>query len=235
MTTALAARLPIHARDAENQRLARLAQSGDVAARSELIAANVALAWDIALAFANRRRLNDSDCVGFALVVLVQCGKEYDPERGAFSTFAGRSIRLALRRHAIEDRLIHLPNYLFSASAPHHPDRKAEAEAIRAMTLTSLSVRAPGGAADSYYSLVATTADPADEAIEAEESARLDNLIGRLPAMEAEVIRRVFGIGRDGPETMAAVARDMGCSRDAVRDMRDAGVGRLRKMMEVAG
>ena len=57
----------------------------------------------------------------------------------------------------------------------------------------------------------------------------LDELLGNLNPKEAEILRRRFGLRNDEPETLAKIGKDMGLSRERIRQIEEKAKKRLRK------
>lgn len=59
----------------------------------------------------------------------------------------------------------------------------------------------------------------------------LKSLVATLPAREEHVLRAYYGMGRDFPATLSDIADDLDISRERVRQIRDRGIQRLRRLV----
>jgi len=69
-----------------------------------------------------------------------------------------------------------------------------------------------------------------DDRLERESlSIDLEILLSRLPAREAEVLRRYYGLGRDDVQTLQQIGDHLGLTRERVRQIKEAALEKLRR------
>lgn len=236
-------RAPLLSAERERE-LALRARSGDAAARDELIGANLRLVAKVATHYA-RRGVDYEDLVGWGNVGLVLAADKFDPSRGTrFTTLATWWIRHAIGRGIIQMRdAIRLPARTHEQVARHHkavaaalkdgkepprPGSSVVAALVVARRPVRLDIPAEGG--DTLYNLIP---DPraGDADADADTEARVEQLrlaLETLPPVEAEVIRRNYGLDGAPRETHRAIGRRLRISREWVRQRQSRTYRRLR-------
>jgi len=248
---AAAAKAKVAATVAEIRRLGREIDR----ARGELITANLRLVVHIAKRF-TQAGLPLEDLVQEGNLGLLRAVDKFEPERGnKFSTYAFWWIKQAVERGIAERaRMIRLPVHvtermrkvrraersLFELTG-RRPSVDEVARAARMSVGQVVKARetvhdpAPlentSDPADGYH-LASTIADPrAVDPAAAVERGQMDELLRgllvRLDAREKEIIRLRYGFGDAGAMTLEEVGREVGLSRERVRQLE---AGALRKM-----
>lgn len=226
--------------DEERALSALIRSPGDgcrLAARDRLASCNLALVRSIARGLLGRRAycpLPLADLVGHGMVGLMVAVDRFDPARGKFSTLATRCIWQHLERVLMDEgSLVRVPYRTHEQVVRRRrglpPARKVAASeeclarAERALRPAwSLSQAASWG-----FDLAAPPAVDA-EGCEPERAAELlDRLLGAIPARQALVLRRIFGIGAVRPATLREVAAGLAVSHERVRQIRDMALKRL--------
>jgi DNA-directed RNA polymerase sigma subunit (sigma70/sigma32) len=67
------------------------------------------------------------------------------------------------------------------------------------------------------------------------ERADLVSVLDDLAENERLVLRRRFGLKADGPETLEAIGRRLGLTRERVRQLEGAGLRKLRALLAARG
>jgi RNA polymerase primary sigma factor len=62
---------------------------------------------------------------------------------------------------------------------------------------------------------------------------RLDDLLAQLRPIEADVLRRRFGLGGQPAQTLREIAAEYGLSRERIRQIEQAALGSLRERLMV--
>ncbi len=240
----------------EEQMLARLAAAGDVRARRRLVEANLRLVIAIARRYVNSG-VPLIDLIQEGNLGLMRAAEKFDYRRGThFGTYATWWIRQAVSRAAGEQsRLIHLPEHVATRlrkvrrvaaqlsqenGADPLPEQIAEAAGMPVeevddllhVTEQPVSLDAPADV-DNRYSLADTLEDrssqaPADIASRHMVGEELHRALSTLTARERAVITLRYGIGDGRSRTLLEVGRELGISRERVRQLEMVALMKLR-------
>jgi RNA polymerase sigma factor (sigma-70 family) len=256
------ARIPLLSRE-EEIALARRVQRGDEAARATLTESNLRLVVQIARRYLNRG-LPLPDLIEEGNLGLIRAVEKFDPDRGTrFSTYAVWWIRQAVTRAlANHARTIRLPVHVGVLLARHARERDRLTQVLgRAPTPDELaaalgttvedvqeleqvrqhpvSLDAPVGEAQTP--LADTVAD--ESAAEPGELARsllsqradLVSALDDLAVNERQVLRRRFGLDGEETETLEAIGKRLGYTRERVRQLEKGGLRKLRVLLAARG
>lgn len=237
----------------------RKALRGCDASRKRMIESNLRLVVKISRRYINRG-LTLLDLIEEGNLGLIRAVEKFDPERGfRFSTYATWWIRQTVERAIMnQTRTIRLPIhvvkelnvYLRAARAlaqqlDHEPSCEEIAEMLdkpvenvkRMMGLNErvVSMDVPVGK-DSDKTLVETLTD--SDATDPETWLQNTNLIGRLdewleslPEKHREVLMRRFGLHGHEISTLEEVGREIGLTRERVRQIQVEALKRLRDIV----
>lgn len=226
-------------------------------AREQLILANLRLVVSVAKRYTNRGMVI-ADLVEEGNLGLVHAVEKFDPEMDTrFSTYATWWIKQAIRRALINKvKTVRIPSYLaeelnrwraFARKFEQQNGRQPEPdELVKAMDpqpgRRKLLVRlfqntGPGNASvslDMLFENVEAVVDPRaarPDLIDftAFERASLNEVLEKLPSREAQIVRMRYGIGAvERPMTLREIGRELGLSRERVRQLEHAAIRRLR-------
>ncbi len=236
--------------------LAKRAQAGDTRARRRLIEANLRLVISIARRYTNSG-VPLIDLIQEGNLGLMRASEKFDWRRGChFGTYATWWIRQAISRAAGEQsRLIHLPEHVATRlrkvrrvasqlsqenGGDPLPDQIAgaagmpleEVDDLLHITEQPVSLDTPADV-DNRLSLADTLEDPgiqapADIASQHLLGEELHRALSQLTARERSVVILRYGIGDGRSRTLLEVGKELGISRERVRQLEMVALAKLR-------
>merc|ERR1712000_729361 len=247
----------------EEVHFARRALKGCEASRKRMIVSNLRLVVKIARRYVNRG-LSLLDLIEEGNLGLIRAVEKFDPERGfRFSTYATWWIRQTIERAIMnQTRTIRLPIHVvkelnvylraareLTQKLDHEPTAEEIAELLekpvedvkRMLKLNErvTSIDTPLGPS-SDKSILDTIADervndPGEELQNQDIHSNLDRWIEELPEKQREVLSRRFGLRGYETSTLEDVGREIGLTRERVRQIQVEALKRLREIMEKQG
>jgi len=242
---------------------ARLAIKGDESGRKRMIESNLRLVVKIARRYVNRG-LTLLDLIEEGNLGLIRAVEKFDPERGfRFSTYATWWIRQTIERAIMnQTRTIRLPIHVvkelnvylraareLTQKLDHEPSPDEIAELLdkpvndvkRMLGLNEkvTSVDTPLGP-DSEKSLLDTipdaqVSDPAELLQDSDMQSSIGDWLEELTEKQREVVARRFGLRGYETSTLEEVGREIGLTRERVRQIQVEALKRLRDILEKQG
>jgi RNA polymerase primary sigma factor len=240
---------------ADEMRLARRIERGDLAAKDELVTANLRLVYAVAQRYRDRG-VPLEDLVQEGAIGLVRAAEKFDHRRGLrFSTYAAWWIRRSIMDALTNAQAIRIPpaarqqlaavlraeDELRRLGAVAGDDAIAERAGLSPRTVRALrdapyvtaSLDEPlGEDATPLAELIGDPdSDTAWQQTEQDETRRrLCSLLGLLPARHREVLLRRYGLGRDDAQSHEQIADWLGVGEQRSRQLEHQGLHWLRSL-----
>ena len=246
----------------EERKVARRAVAGDQAARQRMIESNLRLVVNIARRYVNRG-LPLLDLIEEGNLGLIHAVEKFDPERGfRFSTYATWWIRQAIERGIMnQSRTIRLPIHIVkeinaclrAARRLRQQDgrvptpaelaafMKRDVEDVeRLMALHQrVTLRASGRDDDGSGLVEQLRAKRAAEPLRCAQADDIhdivDHWVFELEDKHRTVVERRFGLHGHHRSTLEEIGREIGVTRERVRQIQLDALKRLREMLESHG
>lgn len=243
--------------------LARLAISGDVAARNKMVESNLRLVVKIARHYYNRG-LAFLDLVEEGNLGLMHAVEKFDPERGfRFSTYATWWVRQTIERAIMnQSRTIRLPVHIIkelntylragkyiAKSSDHEATAEEIANRVHKPVESIQDILDLKKDALSYdvsvtknsgHSLLDTLADSIDEdpfeqLCEGELGEQITQWLSQLNIRERQVLTYRFGLDGGEKRTLEEIGNLLGLAREGVRQTQVSALKKMRKLLKNQG
>ena len=255
-----AGRWPLLTKEEEVE-LAKRIERGDQAAKERMINSNLRLVVSIAKRYQGHG-LSLLDLIQEGIIGLIRAVEKFDWRRGfKFSTYATWWIRQAVQRGvANKSRTIRIPVHIADREqriaraerllAPRLGRQPTEEEIAKQAKLPLKQLREVRQAARAITSLDRPVGDDGDaalgdlfpsEQVEPEEEITVSleqdvvrRAVAQLPEREREVVKRRYGMDGDrDPASLEAIGRELGLTRERVRQLEASALEQLAVNREV--
>ena len=241
----------------EEKDLATRYASGDRAARDRIIEANLRLVVSIAKRY-NNHALPLIDLIEEGNLGLIKAVERFRPEKGfRFSTYASWWIRQAIERAMVnQGRTVRLPVHVagelskmlrVARDLGQELDREPTAREIattlgkpvsyvqhlQELNTRNCSLEKPLGAEGDYQlldTLADTSVDTPLSRLDSEDiSGQVASWIASLSEHEREILNLRFGLDDEEPQTLEAIGKRFGVTRERIRQIEARSLAKLRK------
>jgi len=193
------------------------AQAGDRQALSDVVDSFYRMVVKLAMRYRDQAgSMTPDDLVGYGTVGLLNAIAKFDTSRiDAFSTYAYKAIRNEITKAIYDlDNLIRIPESAARRDAQAVKDGGEREQRCR---------HAPGV---DIASIAAEVTEPAREGeAGCEEAMKVARTLGE---QELWVLTEKFGLNGAEPRSLEAIGRDIGRSKERIRQIRDKALSRLR-------
>ncbi|MCD4789422.1 MAG: sigma-70 family RNA polymerase sigma factor, partial [Bacteroidales bacterium] len=237
----------------------RIIKDNDPEARDRMIRSNLRLVVNIAKKYANRG-MPLADLIEEGNLGLLRAVEGFDPDHGSrFSTYASWWIKQGIKRSLINSvQPIHIPAYMvemvarWKQTAMELEDQfgrlPSMEEMSRAMQVSPRKIKIIRRAVKAFSSPtqmpMAEEALSLNEILEDERTPRPEEavfnqdemqtimrLLNEIDEREAEVLRLRFGLNGDGPLTLKEIGKQVGLTRERVRQIEKESLEKLNQIL----
>ena len=243
----------------EEVELAKRIQAGDKDARTHMIKANLRLVVKIARDYSGYG-LPLADLISEGNIGLVKAVERFDPEKGGkLSTYGSWWIKQSIKRAlSNQSKTIRLPVHLvdkiarmrrisnmLSESLGRDPSNEELGEELglparkvamlKQVSQRTTSLDEPTGeeGKGTYNDVIEDekTESPLDALVNKNLHGQLDGFLDILNERESQIIDARFGLSGRTPMTLEEIGRDLGVTRERIRQLQNAALEKMRRAL----
>ena len=241
----------------------RIIDHDDPEARDQMIRSNLRLVVNIAKKYCNRG-MQLSDLIEEGNLGLLRAVEAFDPDYGSrFSTYASWWIKQAIKRALINSvQPIHIPAYMVEIIARWKQvaidleDKKGRAptqdEMSKALEIPQKKLKIIRRAVKAFASPTQMpmsedsislselleddkTPRPEEAVFNDDELQSIMRLLDEIDSREAEILRLRYGLDGDGPMTLKDIGKQVGLTRERVRQIEKEALEKLNQILTEEG
>ncbi len=249
---------PLLTADQEKELAHRIAQ-GDLAARDQMVRANLRLVVNIARGYTGKG-LNLQDLIEEGNLGLLRAVEGFDPNMNTrFSTYASYWIKQSIKRALVNTaKTIRIPAYMVELLAkwrratnklqdeldrvPTHeevarylnlPKKKLNIikKAIRVYNAAPQTDQPETGWSIDEMVMDGRSKAPDDELVDNDDLRQVMHLLDKMDKREATVLRMRFGLDDEEPKTLKEIGETLGLTRERVRQIESEALAKLSESL----
>ncbi len=239
---------------AEEVELAQKIKKGDIKALEKLVNANLRFVISVAKQYQNQG-LSLPDLISEGNIGLIKAAKRFDSTKGfKFISYAVWWIRQTILQALAENaRIVRLPvnkvgavnkiNRIFSRMTQEFEREPTPEELANELEYDSETIKellsyaektayleSPVSNSDDKMTLLDILPNDSNERNEEklELKQQIDNLLSKLPDRDAQIIKMYYGIGVSHKYTLDEIAKQLGLTRERIRQIKTKAMRKLR-------
>lgn len=210
--------------------IAKAVRQGQKTARNELVKANLRLVVKIASEY-RHTQVPREELIAEGEIGLIEAANRFDPERGTrFVSYAAWWIRKymfqAVERHAHQTSS---PLASRPADEPGEPRPRRRRQRILSIE-TFMQTSSDRHILETIAS--ETSIDPEGVVLGRQLARAIRKLLPRLPGHEGKILAAHFGLDGAPPRTLQQIGKELGLTRERVRQIELRALERARRLME---
>ena len=211
----------------EEVALGRRSQTGDLAARNELVNRNIGLVIKLRGYYRSRCRCKDEDLFQAGMLGLIQGANRFNPDAhpgSRFKSIAREYISKEMRSYLYARPLIPVPHSARQSELEKRAEPKgAKAKATRKLIVQSAAIaNRPISQGESYMEELESPTEFAGDLLD------LPGILDKLNPIESDVILRRYGFVDGKKQSLRSLSRTFGLNLVAVTDIEHRALSKIK-------